>query len=119
MTCAERLWARVEPQSDGCWVWQGAKNSDGYGVIRTDAPGHPLEYTHRVSYQVSIGPIKAGLTIDHLCCRRDCANPAHFEQVTREENTRRRNVRRARERREMRQWDQHLASIRHTERGKK
>jgi hypothetical protein len=31
---AERFWKKVEKQpGDGCWLWTGAKNSDGSGRI--------------------------------------------------------------------------------------
>lgn len=33
--------------------------------------------------------IAVGLTLDHLCRKRSCVNPAHLEPVTQAENTRR------------------------------
>lgn len=44
---------------------------------------------HRKSYEILVGPIPGGLTIDHLCRNRACINPAHMEPVTNAENTRR------------------------------
>lgn len=45
---------------------------------------------HRVAYELAIGPIPEGLTIDHVkargCTRVDCCNPAHLEAVTYAEN---------------------------------
>lgn len=46
-------------------------------------------YVHRIAHELFVGPIPAGLDIDHLCRVRDCANPAHLEPVTRQENLRR------------------------------
>ena len=40
-----------------------------------------MEYAHRVSYEMFIGPIPKGLTIDHLCETTDCVNPRHLEAV--------------------------------------
>lgn len=37
---------------------------------------------HRVVYEHELGPIPAGLTLDHLCRVRSCVNPAHLEPVT-------------------------------------
>jgi len=76
-----------------CWIWRGAKDNvnDGYGVIRSGG-GRKLSRTqkaHRVSYELLVGPIAAGLEIDHLCRVRACVNPAHLEPVTRAENNRR------------------------------
>lgn len=41
---------------------------------------------HRVSYETFVGPIPAGLTLDHLCRNTLCINPAHLEPVTIKEN---------------------------------
>lgn len=69
------------PVSCGCWLWLGAEQR-GYGYIgRTPA--------HRRAYETFVGPIPAGLHIDHLCSVRACVNPAHLEPVTQEENNRR------------------------------
>lgn len=78
---------------DECWRFTGCL-SDGYGNI-----GHQGKnlYVHRFSYEEFVGPIPAGLTIDHLCHQppcpggkecphRSCWNPAHLEAVTNGEN---------------------------------
>ena len=87
MTSAEeaRFWAKVE-KTDGCWLWTGCLQSEGYGQVRLW--GRAL-YTHRVSYELANGPIPVGLHIDHLCRVRRCLNPAHLEAVTHAENVRR------------------------------
>ena len=63
-----------------CIEWTGAVDRDGYGRSNR-------KLVHRVAYEKAYGPIKAGLTIDHLCRNRRCINPLHFEAVTRRENT--------------------------------
>ena len=84
LTAEERFWARVQKSSNGCWIWTGAKTGRGYGVI---APaGRRLVMVHRFAYELLIGPIQAGLTIDHLCRNQLCVNPAHLEPVTHAEN---------------------------------
>jgi hypothetical protein len=42
---------------------------------------------HRFSYEAYVGPIGAGLHIDHLCRVRSCVNPKHLEPVTQRVNT--------------------------------
>lgn len=79
-----RFWAKVEC-SDGCWNWTGAANGD-YGVFWFE--GHNVG-AYRFAWEIMVGPIPNGLTIDHLCCNPRCVNPAHLEVVTQGENTRR------------------------------
>jgi HNH endonuclease len=84
---AERLLARVRIVND-CWQWTGPVNDEGYARIRV--PGHIAKWAiHRASYEVFVGPIPDGLTIDHLCRNPSCINPQHLEPVTMEVNIRR------------------------------
>ena len=81
---AERFWTKVEPPgSDECWRWTGAQNGWGYGRIWVE--GHMIA-AHRVAYELTLGPIPKGLTLDHLCRNRLCVNPSHLEPVTWGEN---------------------------------
>lgn len=66
-----------------CWHWTGTKNEQGYGIFQLD--GRP-RMAHRVSYCHHVGPIPAGLHIDHRCRVRHCVNPRHIEPVTCREN---------------------------------
>lgn len=87
MTLAERFWSYVE-KSDGCWRWLGFIGKEGYGRFGA-RKGTTSTLAHRVSYELSVGPIPQGLEIDHLCRNRACVNPSHLEPVTREINIRR------------------------------
>ena len=71
----------------GCWEWTAYKNPSGYG--RAVGPNGDKQYVHRLSYELFVGPIPEGLTIDHLCRNRGCCNPEHLEAVTRSENIKR------------------------------
>lgn len=74
-----------EPTS-GCWLWLKCLTAAGYGQVNVD--GRPT-VAHRVSYELFVGPIPFGLTLDHLCRIRCCINPVHVEPVSRGENVRR------------------------------
>jgi hypothetical protein len=73
----------VSEPNTGCWLWIGATSPKGYGQFRH---GARRVLAHRFSYEYSIGPIPAGLQIDHLCRVRSCVNPSHLEPVTNREN---------------------------------
>ena len=70
-----------------CWVWRGARNVKGYGLIANGRGGCAL--AHRVYYEKAKGPIPAGLQIDHLCRVPMCVNPDHLEPVTAAQNVQR------------------------------
>ena len=88
---AERFWAKVDRRGDDeCWPWTASRTYQGYGQF------FPAKRTfvraHRFAYEAAIGPIPAGLTIDHLCRNKACVNPAHMEPVTAIENGLRGNL---------------------------
>ena len=79
------FWPRVHRhRADACWTWLGPKDRKGYGRCRNQA-------VHRIAYELLVGPIPAGLHIDHLCRNPACCNPTHLEPVTLVENARRGN----------------------------
>lgn len=75
----------------GCWMWQGQQHTNAYG--RTSIGGKKV-YPHRLMYELMVGPIPKGLTIDHTCDTPLCVRPEHLEPVTRAENIRRAHARR-------------------------
>jgi hypothetical protein len=68
----------------GCWEWTLCLNQGGYGVFHTN---NKQWKAHRFAYQILIGPIPEGLTLDHLCKNKKCVNPEHLEPVTQYVNT--------------------------------
>jgi hypothetical protein len=90
----DHILARVGVEDRGhttaCWIWQQGINGAGYGTARPAGCQHGL--AHRIAYEAFVGPIPAGLTIDHLCRVRPCCNPAHLEAVTQRENNARGGV---------------------------
>jgi hypothetical protein len=70
----------------GCWVWQRAKTTAGYGTLTVEGR---TAYAHRVFYEGYVADIPRGSVIDHLCRNPACCNPDHLEPVTFAENMRR------------------------------
>lgn len=79
----EWVWARVDKSGD-CWLWTSEIGRKGYGRL-VDPQGRRL-LAHRVVYELVVGPIPDGLTLDHLCRVHACVNPEHLEPVTTREN---------------------------------
>ena len=93
-----RFHAGVERRGeDECWPWSRSTTSNGYGQItrtRTPATKHQVLGTHRLAYELAVGPIPDGFVVDHTCHNRDsgcpggatcehrrCCNPSHLEAV--------------------------------------
>lgn len=79
---------------NGCWIWQPKGGTSGYAQVVRRVPGTLRSVLmHRASYEAFVGPIPAGMQIDHLCNVTRCVNPQHLEPVTSAENNRRRDAR--------------------------
>jgi hypothetical protein len=72
------------PGRNGCWLWSGAGNKDGYSCAFDKG-----EQVYRIVYEWMVGPIPDGYELDHLCRVPACVNPHHLEPVTHGENGRR------------------------------
>lgn len=81
----ERFWSRVQ-KSDGCWTWNGTRDHHGYGKLSSARGVFPTQYAHRISYLLTLGEIRDGLELDHLCRNPACVNPDHLEPVSHREN---------------------------------
>lgn len=84
MTRLEGLLSRCVIDGE-CVICTGFQDSGGY--VRVRCGGNLRPVAHRAMYEAFVGPIPEGLTIDHLCRRPACVNPAHLEAVTMRENT--------------------------------
>jgi hypothetical protein len=88
---AARFMAKVEVPYDDpyqCWIWKGYIQSGGHGQMNDGL-------AHRIAYEVLVGPIPDGMTIDHechnlavsrgeceggpSCLHRRCVNPWHLQ----------------------------------------
>jgi hypothetical protein len=74
------FWEQVDVgHPAGGWEWTGYSGPRGYGHTgQGDA--------HRQAYEGLVGPVPAGLQLDHLCQNTLCVNPDHLQPVTAQEN---------------------------------
>lgn len=85
-----RFWRHVDKAGD-CWMWTASTITGGYGYFHLHTKPRTEILAHRYAYELLVGPIPDGLTIDHLCRTPGCLNPAHLEPVTMRENNARSN----------------------------
>lgn len=79
------FWKRVE-KTDTCWIWLGYTTT-GYGrFLKTVDGKRRWILAHRYVYELLVGQIPEGLSLDHLCMNPLCVNPAHLEPVSIGEN---------------------------------
>lgn len=79
----ERFESKVE-RTPTCWLWRGALNNMGYGVLKRRA-GSSL--AHRIAFELFKGPIQHGLIVRHSCDTPRCVNPHHLCVGTKRDNT--------------------------------
>lgn len=61
----------------GCWLWTGAVEGGGYGVIWVNETRRAGR-AHRVSHELHVGPIPDGAFVCHSCDTPRCVNPDHL-----------------------------------------
>ena len=94
VSAVEKFWSRVDRSvgPESCWLWLGPRNGKWqYGNFHDSRLTPPRWRAHRFAYELLVGPIPEGLTLDHLCFNTLCVNPKHLEPVTMRENLMRGN----------------------------
>ena len=88
LSLEERFWAKVK-KTDGCWVWTGSAQHNGYGYLHIgDKTNRKPMRAHRVSWELHNGPIPTGLWVLHRCDNPPCVRPEHLWLGDRTDNMR-------------------------------
>jgi len=78
----KRFWSKVDTSGE-CWNWTASTDHDGYGYF---AIGLKTAKSHRVSWEISNGPIPAGMHVLHKCDNPRCVRPSHLFLGTNSDN---------------------------------
>jgi len=78
----QSLLQRTE-EVDGCRLWLGCKDKDGYGITSVKGKKCPA---HRAAFILAKSLEQCQLNVLHLCHHRACINPAHLYLGTQHQN---------------------------------
>ncbi len=81
---AGKLMFHSAPTNDGCIVWTGSKDKDGYGKFMH---GYRHWRAHVAAWFAAYGPIPAGKQVCHTCDNPPCIRLEHLWIGTTQENT--------------------------------
>lgn len=70
----QRFWEKVQ-KTDGCWLWTGAKDKDGYGLVAFQCK---TTRATRVAWIMANGSIDPKLCVLHRCDNPSCVRIDHL-----------------------------------------
>lgn len=83
----DRVLTKVIPiPFSGCWIFMGAINEAGYGIVGTGGRGKTNDRAHRITYRHFCGDIPEGMFVCHTCDVPSCCNPDHLFLGTNQDN---------------------------------
>lgn len=74
----------VPGNSEDCWLWQGYRNKEGYGILGMSSGGN--EKAHRLAYALYKGDVPENIFVLHKCDNTSCCNPSHLFLGTHTDN---------------------------------
>ncbi len=82
----KRFYAKVDksPKHNGCWIWTGARDSGGYGLVTVNGKNfnaHKLAWEWQQKKKVP-----KGMVLQHMCDNPLCVKPTHLIPGTQRNN---------------------------------
>lgn len=82
---ADRFWEKTS-RGPSCWEWTGHRNNTGYGTLMVRTDRWRPKGAHRIAWELTYGPIPAGLWVLHQCDNPPCVRPDHLYVGTPRDN---------------------------------
>ncbi len=87
----DRFWPKINRESghrvpgmeSDCWLWTAGRFTQGYGCIQRQRTG---KVAHRIAWELTYGPIPAGICVLHRCDEPRCCRPDHLFLGTTRDN---------------------------------
>lgn len=79
----EDFWKHIVKKPNGCWIWTGFCNPQGYGFFSWQGKNH---LAHRLSLQFSGVDVTDKIACHH-CDTPSCCNPDHLYAGTKQSNS--------------------------------
>ena len=76
---------KIFDDPDACFLWELAKDADGYGVVRRNGK---TQRAHRAAWEAIHGPIPPGMVLLHSCDTPACIKVEHLSVGTQADNVR-------------------------------